>query len=78
MFFFSPPSYLSAKDAVNHDDDETFQRVENGEEDLEEGGAAVGDGQDGRHPGEGQQGQNHTGAPEWRPEGSENRSDKAY
>lgn len=56
--------YLSAKDAVNHDDDETFQRVEDGEQDLEEGGAAVSDGQDGRHPGEGQQGQNHTGAPE--------------
>lgn len=55
MFFFFP-LYLSAKDAVNHDDDETLQRVEDGEEDLEKGGAAVGDGQDGRHPGEGQQG----------------------
>lgn len=67
--------YLSAEDAVNHDDDETFQRVEDGEEDLEEGGAAVRDGQHGRHPGEGQQGQNHTGAPERRPEGLENTSD---
>lgn len=36
--------YLSAKDAVDHDNDETFQRVEDGEEDLEEGGAAVSDG----------------------------------
>lgn len=62
MFFFSP--YLSTKDAVDHDNDETLQRVEDGEEDLEEGGAAVSDGQDGRHPGEGQEGQNHTGAPQ--------------
>lgn len=36
--------YLSAKNAVDHDNDETFQRVEDGEEDLEEGGAAVSDG----------------------------------
>ena len=61
---FPPPPYLSAQDAVNHDDDETFQRDEDGKEDLEKGGAAVSDGQHSRHPGEGQQGQNHTGAPE--------------
>ncbi len=54
---------------MNHDDDEALQRVEDGEEDLEEGGAAVGDGQDGRHPGEGQEGQNHAGAPQRRPAG---------
>lgn len=71
--FFS--LYLSAKDAMNHDDDETFQRVEDGKQDLEEGGAAVRDGQDSRHPGEGQQGQNHTGAPEWCPEGLEHTLD---
>lgn len=62
---------------MNHDDDKTFQRVKDGEEDLEEGGAAVRDGQDGRHPGEGQQGQNHTGTPERRTEGLENTSDAA-
>ena len=49
---------------MHHDDDETLQRVEDGEEDLEEGGAAVGDGQDGGHPGEGQEGQNHARAPQ--------------
>lgn len=49
---------------MDHDNDETLQRVEDGEEDLEEGGAAVSDGQDGRHPGEGKEGQNHTGAPQ--------------
>lgn len=36
---------------MHHDDDETLQRVEDGEKDLEEGGAAVGDGQNGGHPG---------------------------
>ncbi len=56
--------YLSAQDAVNHDNDEALQRVEHGKEDLEEGGAAVGDGQDSGHPGEGQEGQNHAGAPQ--------------
>lgn len=56
--------YLSTQDAVDHDDDETLQRVKDGKEDLEEGRAAVGDGQDGRHPGEGQEGQNHAGAPQ--------------
>lgn len=56
--------YLSAQDAVHHDDDETLQRVEDGEENLKEGRAAVCDGQDGRHPGEGQEGQNHAGAPQ--------------
>ena len=49
---------------MNHDDDETLQRVEHGEEDLEEGRAAVGDGEDGGHPGEGQERQNHAGAPQ--------------
>lgn len=71
----APPPYLSAKDAMNHDDDETLQRVEDGKQDLEEGGAAVSDGQDRRHPGEGQQGQNHTGAPQRCPGGLENRLD---
>lgn len=60
---------------MNHDDDETLQRVEDGKQDLEDGGAAVSDGQDRRHPGEGQQGQNHAGAPQRCPEGLENRLD---
>lgn len=38
------PSYLSAQDAVDHDNNETLQRVENGKEDLEKGGATVSDG----------------------------------
>lgn len=49
---------------MNHDNDETLQRVEDSEEDLEEGRATVGDGQDSRHPGEGQEGQNNAGAPQ--------------
>lgn len=64
--------YLSTQDAVNHDNNETLQRVEDGKENLEEGGAAVGDGQDGRHPGEGQQRQNHAGAPQRCSAGGEN------
>lgn len=68
IVFFPPlPPHLSAKDAVNHDNDETLQGVEDSEEDLEECGATVGDGQDSRHPGEGQEGQNHAGAPKWCP-----------
>lgn len=39
--------YLSAQDAVHHDDDEALQRVKHSEEDLEECRAPVGDGQDG-------------------------------
>lgn len=57
---------------MNHDNDETLQRVEDSEEDLEEGGAAVGDGQHSGHPGEGQEGQNHAGAPQRCPAGREN------
>lgn len=49
---------------MHHDDDETLQRVKDCEEDLEEGGAAVSDGEDGRHPGESQEGQHHTGTPQ--------------
>lgn len=56
---------------MDHDNDETLQGVEDGEEDLEECGATVGDGQDGRHPGEGQEGQNHAGAPERCPAGGD-------
>lgn len=59
-----PPAHLSAQDAVHHDDDEALQRVEDREEDLEEGGAAVGDGEHGRHPGQRQQRQHHAGAPQ--------------
>ena len=61
--------YLSAQDAVHHHYDEAFQRIKDSEEDLEECGAPVGDGQDGWHPGEGQEGQDHTGAPQGRPAG---------
>lgn len=69
-------SYLSAKDAVNHDDDEALQRVENGKEDLEEGRSAVGDGEHGGHPGEGQQRQDHAGAPQRRPVGQERNNNR--
>lgn len=65
--------YLSAQDAVNHHNDKTFQGVENGKKDLEKGRAAVGDGQDSWHPGEGQERQDHTGAPQWCPEGVKKR-----
>lgn len=61
--------YLSTQDAVDHDNDEALQRVEDGEEDLEEGRAAVCDGQDSGHPGEGQERQNDTGTPQRCPEG---------
>lgn len=54
---------------MNHDDDEALQRVENGKEDLEEGRAAVCDGEHGGHPGESQQRQDHTGAPQRCPVG---------
>lgn len=63
-----PPSYLPAQDAVYHDDDEALQRVEDGKEDLKEDGTLVRHGQHRRHPGEGQQRQDHAGAPERRPE----------
>ena len=62
---------------MHHDDDKALQRVEDSEEDLEERGAPVGDGQDGRHPGEGQQGQNHTGAPQGRPAGVRGKGDES-
>lgn len=65
-------SYLSAQNAVHHDNDEPLQWVEDGKEDLKEGWAAVCDGQDGRHPGEGQERQNHAGAPQWCPAAGEN------
>lgn len=45
-------------------DDKALRRVEDREQGLEEDGAAVCHGQDGRHPGERQQGQHHAGAPE--------------
>lgn len=61
------PAHLSAQDAVHHDDDEALQRVEDGEEDLEEGRPAVGDGEHGRHPGQRQQRQHHAGAPQRSP-----------
>lgn len=60
----TPPSHLPPEDAVDHDDDKPLQGVEDGKKDLEERRAPVGDGQDCRHPGESQQGQHHTGAPE--------------
>lgn len=62
---------------MNHDNDETLQRVEDSEEDLEEGGATVCDGQDSRHPGEGQERQNHAGAPQRRPAGPEDSTSDA-
>lgn len=63
-------AYLPPQDAVHHDDNEALQRVEDGEEDLEEGGAPVGDGEHGGHPGECQQGEHHTRAPQGRPAGT--------
>ena len=60
-------AYLSAQDAVHHDDDKALQGVEDGEEDLEQGRATVRDGQHGGHPGQGEQWQHHTGAPQRRP-----------
>lgn len=65
---FDAMSYLSAQDAVHHDDDKTLQRVKDGEENLKKDGALVGHGEHRRHPGESQQRQDHTGAPERRPE----------
>lgn len=59
---------LSAQDAVHHDDDKTLQRVKDGEEDLKEDGALVCHGEHRRHPGESQQRQDHTGAPQGCPE----------
>lgn len=66
MFSHHPRSnaHLSSKDAVNHHNDEALQGVKHCEEDLEESRTAVGDGQHCRHPGEGQQRQDYTGAPE--------------
>lgn len=69
--WFEATSYLSAQDAVHHDDDKTLQRVKDGEEDLKEDGALVCHGEHGRHPGESQQRQDHAGAPERRPEAGE-------
>lgn len=70
-----PVMYLSAQDAVHHDNDEALQWIKDSKEDLEECRAPVGDGEDGWHPSEGQEGQNYTGAPQWRPAGREgNRS----
>lgn len=39
--------YLSAQDAVHHDNNEAFQGIKDSKEDLEECGAPVGDGEDG-------------------------------
>lgn len=36
--------YLSAQDAVHHDNNEAFQGIKDSKEDLEECGAPVGDG----------------------------------
>ena len=62
---------LSAQDAVHHHNDKTLQRVKHSKQDLEEGRAAVGDSQYGRHPRQSQQRQNHARAPQWRPAGWE-------
>lgn len=64
----NPFLHLSAQDAVDHDDDETFQGVKDGKEDLEEGRAAVSDGEHGGHPGERQERENNAGTPERRAE----------
>ena len=60
---------LAAQDAVHHDNDESLQGVEDSEEDLEESGAAVRDGQHRRHPGQRQEREDHAGAPQRRPAG---------
>lgn len=39
--------YLSAQDAVHHDNDEPFQRIKDSKENLEERRAPVSDGEDG-------------------------------
>lgn len=59
--------YLSAQDAVHHDNYEAFQWIKDSKEDLKECRAPVGDGEDSWHPCEGQEGQNYTGAPQWCP-----------
>lgn len=55
---------------MHSSDDKALRRVEDSEEGLEEDGAPVCHGQDGRHPGERQQGQHYAGAPERGPEDS--------
>lgn len=47
LYLLYLPPYLSTQDAVNHDNDETLQRVEHSKEDLEERRAAVSDCQHG-------------------------------
>lgn len=69
-----PVGYLSAQDAVHHDNDKAFQWIKDSKEDLEERRAPISDGEDSRHPCEGQEGQNYTGAPQWCPAGSETNS----
>lgn len=54
---------------MHHDDDEALQRIKDSEENLKEDGALVCHGEHGRHPGEGQQGQDHAGAPQGGPGG---------
>lgn len=77
MFSHHPCSnaHLSSQNAVNHDNDEALQGVKDCEEDLEESRTAVGDGQHCRHPGEGQQRKDYTGAPEGCP-GKEKEKEK--
>lgn len=55
--------HLSAQEAVHSSDDKALRRVEDSKEGLEEDGTTVCHSQDGRHPGERQQGQHHAGAP---------------
>lgn len=56
---------------MHHDYDEALQGIKDGKENLEECRAAVSDGEDRRHPREGQEGQDHTRAPQRRPAGRE-------
>lgn len=78
MFCHHPCSkaHLSSKNAVDHHNDEALQGVKHCKEDLEEGRTAVGDSQHGRHPGEGQQREDYTGAPEGRPGRGEEKKEK--
>lgn len=60
-------AHLSAQETVNSSYDKALRRVEDSEKGLEEDGATVCHGQDSGHPGERQQWQHHTGAPEGGP-----------
>lgn len=60
-------SYLSPKNAVDHDYHKTLQRIKHGKKYLKQYGAFVCHGQNCRHPRQSQKGQHHAGTPKGRP-----------